>query len=126
MDINNNSINESINHFKFNLLSSDRNENISLKTMIYEDNNYKDFYLFDDIDLIDKTISSFKIHKFYNGTHLKTITAEDANFRKDKINFNSSTIITSKNIYKTQYDDFIEIKDFERYLHDKRNIIQLR
>jgi len=126
LDINNESINENINHFKFNMLSSDRNENISLKTMIYEDDNYKDFYLFDDIDLINKTISSFKIHKFFNGKHLKTITAEDANFRKDKVNFNSSTIITSKNIYKTQYDDFIEIKDFERYLHDKRNIIQLK
>lgn len=126
LDINSNSINEKINHVKFDLLSADRIENISLKTMIYEENSYKDFYLFEDIDLVNKMIGSFKIHKFYNDKHLKTITAENVNFQNNKINFNKSTIISSTNIYKTQNYDFIEIKDFEKYLYDKRSIIQLK
>jgi len=126
LDINNNSINEKINHIKFDLLSTDRIENISLKTMIYEVSDFKDFYLFEDIDLVNKMIGNFKIHKFYNGKHLKTISAENANFQNNKINFNTPTIITSKNIYKTQTYDSIEIKDFEKYLYDKKNIIQLK
>lgn len=125
-ELNNDPINEKINHFKFDLLSADRNENAILKTMIYEDRGYKDFYLFDNIDLVNKIIGSLKIHKFYNGKHLKTITAENANFQKNKISFNYSTIITSKNIYKSQNDNLVEIEDFEKYLYDKKNVIQLK
>lgn len=125
-ELNNDPINEKINHFKFDLLSADRNENAILKTMIYEDRGYKDFYLFDNIDLVNKIIGSLKIHKFYNGKHLKTITAENANFQKNKISFNYSTIITSKNIYKSQNDKLVEIEDFEKYLYDKKNVIQLK